>query len=47
MPFSKFLVRISNSYYQTIGKFTRAILTGKARDNSGAASGNGLPPSKK
>lgn len=23
MPFSRFLVRISHSYYQTIGKFTR------------------------
>jgi len=23
IPFSRFLVRISNSYYQTIGKFTR------------------------
>lgn len=28
MPFSKFLVRISNSYYQTIGKFTKSLLTG-------------------
>ena len=28
MPFSKFLVRISNSYYQTIGKFTKTLLTG-------------------
>ena len=28
MPFSKFLVKISNSYYQTIGRFTKAFLTG-------------------
>jgi len=31
MPFSKFLVKISNSYYQTIGKFTKAFLTGASR----------------
>lgn len=34
MPFSRFLVRISNSYYQTIGKFTRQLVIGiKEKDD--------------
>ena len=41
MPFSKFLVRISNSYYQTIGKYTRTLLTG-AKDETPHR-----PPSKR
>lgn len=28
LPFSKFLVRISQSYYQTIGKFAKSLFTG-------------------
>ena len=42
MPFSKFLVRISNSYYQTIGKYTRTLLTG-AKDETQ----HHRPPSKR
>jgi len=42
MPFSKFLVRISNSYYQTVGKFTRSILTGNKASHKEV-----MPPSKK
>jgi hypothetical protein len=39
MPFSKFLVRISNSYYQTIGKYTRQMIIG--------AAANGTPETSK
>ena len=43
MPFSRFLVRISNSYYQTIGKFTRQLVIGiKDKDDF-----NTVQPSKK
>jgi len=27
LPFSKFLVRISQSYYQTIGKFAKSLFS--------------------
>ena len=40
MPFSKFLVRISNSYYQTIGKYTKTLLTGNKEETH-------HPPSKR
>jgi hypothetical protein len=41
MPFSKFLVRISNSYYQTIGKYTKTLLTGNKEETQHR------PPSKR
>lgn len=56
MPFSKFLVnnlillyfqvRISNSYYQTIGKFTKQLLT-TAKNNEAPTKANEMLPSRK
>jgi hypothetical protein len=42
MPFSKFLLRISNSYYQTIGKYTKTLLTGTKEETQ-----HQRPPSKR
>lgn len=45
MPFSRYLVKISNSYYQTIGKFTKQLLQGAK--NLQSSKGDGRKHSKK
>lgn len=46
MPFSRYLVKISNSYYQTIGKFTKQLLQG-AKNLQTAKGDGGRHRSKK
>ena len=47
-PFSRFLVKISNSYYQTLGKFTKSLLIGNKNDeHEGNFKMGNEPPSKR